>query len=75
MLIEVKDFPSDPNCVLGNLRTQLVYALHTSSQSKVTADLLSKTLSTASKLLKTVKKEASTREIQRLERLAANRDM
>ena len=79
MLIEVKNFPSDPYCVLGDLRTQLVYALHTSSQSKITADLLGKTLSTASKLLKAVKRDSikrnkllTTREKERAEKDAVN---
>jgi len=57
MRIEVIDFPSDPNCELGELRTSLVNALNSAERSVTAAKLLAETIAFAYKQLGTVYKK------------------
>lgn len=70
MIIEPQMFPSDVNGILGNLRKELTNAIHRSTTSKDSYELVKATLKAGIELLGDVKKEAEANAKARALKLA-----
>lgn len=62
MLIEIKDFPSDPNGETGNLRKELVNALQNADAHPARGKLVREVLNYASKQLTAIQKSQSPKQ-------------
>lgn len=70
MRVQVQDFPADSRCELGNLRTELVYALRRADRKEEVAKLLASTLGVAAAKLRKVYKEDDIKSKAQLKREA-----